>query len=111
MRIHRFGARHVVGTLVLLLWLPIVAGGCATKMTVAARNEIATAEYAIHDAVEGGAEQYAGEQLATARRKLEEARSATPDVAVRLAGEAVVDARLAQAIARRDTALAQLAEE
>ena len=75
-----------------------------------AKNEIATARYAIRDAENNGAAQHAPAELAAAREKLEDAKRATPDVAVRLAAEATVDARLGSAIAARDNAIAQLAE-
>jgi len=95
----------------ILMLIPLVIStACATSRSVSATNAIATARYAIRDAETKGAEQYAAQELATAREKLEEAKRATPDVGVKVAAEATVGARLAAAIADRETARAQLAE-
>jgi hypothetical protein len=88
----------------------VLSTACATSRSVSATNAIATARYAIRDAETKGAERYASAELATARDKLEKARRATPDVGVKVAAEATVTARLAGAIAHRETAVAQLAE-
>ena len=95
----------------ILTLIPLVVStACASSRSVSATNAIATARYAIRDAETKGAEQYAAKELATAREKLEEAKRATPDVGVKVAAEATVGARLAAAIADRETARAQLAE-
>ncbi len=104
---NRFTIKHCA---ILMLIPLVVSTACATSRSVSAANAIATARYAIRDAEIKGAEQYAAKELATAREKLEEAKRTTPDVGVRVAAEATVGARLAAAIADRETARAQLAE-
>ncbi len=88
----------------------LAASGCAGPMTVASTNQIATARYAIREAESSQADIYAKAELGTARTKLEEAKHATPDIGVRLAEQATVNAQLASAIASREAARAQLAE-
>ncbi len=104
---HGFTIKHCA---ILTLIPLVVSTACATSRSVSATNAIATARYAIRDAETKGAEQHAAKEMATAREKLEEAKRATPDVGVRVAAEATVGARLAAAIADRETARAQLAE-
>jgi hypothetical protein len=96
--------------LALVLLVALATSACATRGSVSASNEIATARYAIRDAESQGGELYAAKELESARTKLAEAQRATPDVAVRRAEQALVDAQLASAIAARDGARAQLAE-
>jgi hypothetical protein len=96
--------------LVLTVLLSLAASACASRTTVASKNQIATARYAIREAESSQAGIYAEAELATARAKLEEARDATPDVGLRLAEEATVNAQLASAISAREAARAQLAE-
>ena len=96
--------------LVLVLLVALAAGACATRGSVSASNEIATARYAIRDAESQGGDIYAPKEIESARTKLAEAQRATPDVAVRKAEQALVDAQLATAIATRDSARAQLVE-
>jgi hypothetical protein len=88
----------------------LAASACASRSTVAAKNNIATARFAIQDAELREAGLYAPEALREAREKLEEAKSVTPDIAQRRAEEATVTARLSAVIADRETALAQLME-
>ena len=96
--------------LVLTALTSLAANACAGPMTVASKNQIATARYAIREAESNQAGIYAQAELETARAKLEEAKRAEPDDGVRLAEAATVNAQLASATAARETARAQLAE-
>jgi hypothetical protein len=87
-----------------------IAIACASPAKVTAANQIATARYAIREAVAKDANLYAPDELQVARAKFDESQSATPDVGVRLAQQATVLARLASAVAARESAQAQLAE-
>jgi hypothetical protein len=94
----------------LLAAAALVAVACASPMRVDAKNQIATARYAIYEAENREAQLYAPEEIALARAKLEEAQNAKLDVAGRLAQQATVNAQLAGAISARESARAQLAE-
>ena len=99
--------RALLGLTVLV---SLAASACAGPMTVASKNQIATARYAIREAESSQADIYAKAELETARTNLEEARHATPDIGLRLAEQATVNAQLASAVASREAARAQLAE-
>jgi hypothetical protein len=79
-------------------------------MKVGAKNQIATARYAIYEAESREAQLYAPEEIGLARAKLDEAEKATPDVGIRLAQQATVNAQLSAAISARESSRAQLAE-
>ena len=96
--------------LVLTVLTSLAASACAGPMTVASKNQIATARYAIREAESSQAGIYAEAELGIARAKLKEAKHATPDVGLRLAEAATVNAQLASAIAVREAARAQLTE-
>lgn len=93
-----------------LLLLAPMATACASPTRVTAENQIATARYAIREASAQDAGSFAPKELADALAKFEQAKKTTPDVGIRLAEEATVLARLASAVARRESARAQLAE-
>jgi hypothetical protein len=93
----------------LVLMVPM-AVACAGPARVQADNEIVMARYAIREAGAKGAGAYAPKEFAGAVAKLEAAQKATPDKGIRLAEEATVMARLASAVAVRESAVAQLAE-
>jgi hypothetical protein len=82
------------------------AGACATARLPT--EELSRAEIAVRKADEIGAVQYAPLELHVAREKLEQAGEATNrkeyDQARRLADEALVDAELAETIARAEKA-------
>ena len=96
--------------LVLTVLISLAASACAGPMTVASKNQIATARYAIREAESNQAGIYAAAELEIARANLEEARGAPSDLGLRLAETATVNAQLASAISAREAARAQLAE-
>ena len=98
----------VLSSLVVAAALAVVA--CASPMKVGAKNQIATARYAIYEAESREAQLYAPEEIGLARAKLDEAEKATPDVGIRLAQQATVNAQLSAAISARESSRAQLAE-
>lgn len=93
----------------LLLLVPITFA-CAGPTRVTAENQIATARYAIRDAVSKDANLYAPEELQRAMAEYEQAKSQTAGEGIRLAQRATVLARLASAMAVRESARSQLAE-
>ena len=94
----------------MLVLLAPMATACASPTRVIAENQIATARYAIREAVAKDAGSYAPEELQMAVTKFEAARNASPDAGIRLAQQATVMARLASAVAVRESARAQLAK-
>jgi hypothetical protein len=96
--------------LAILMLLAPIATACAGPTRVQAENQIATARYAIREAIDKDAGSYAPEELQVAVAKFEEARSAKAATGIRLAEQATVLARLASAVAVRESAVAQLAE-
>jgi len=88
--------------------------GCATPTTVSSRGFIVNAGYAIRAAEERKADDFAPNELNSAREKLARAEQAfranKKDRATRLAQEAVVDAQLAEALAAQASAERDLAE-
>ena len=111
--------RAIWAPLVLALAASLMLGACATRSSVEAQNEIATAMFAIRDArVNGaevyalaaklhGAEVYAAEELGQAEKLLGSAQTASGTEAERLAEESTVHAQLAAAIAARESARTQ----
>jgi hypothetical protein len=87
---------------------------CASTPPVALTTELTRAEYSIDNAERNDAPQYGATALSQARDKLTAAKQAADDheytVAVRLAAEAEVDARLASAQADRGKSEASLKE-
>lgn len=98
------------GVLAMLMLLVPMAVACAGPVRMHADNEIVMARYAIREAGAKGAGAYAPKELAGAVAKLEAAQKAGPVEGIRLAEEATVMARLASAVAVRESAVAQLAE-
>jgi hypothetical protein len=94
-----------IGLLVAMISL----GACATRSTVSASNEIATAQFAIRDARANGAETYSLERLEQAEKLLVRAQQTTGAEAERFAEKALVNAQLAAAVAEREGARKQLA--
>jgi hypothetical protein len=103
------GATRCQVLAILMLLTPILTA-CAGPARVQAGNQIATARYAIREAIDKDAGSYAPQELQAAVAKFEEAQSAKADAGIRLAEQATVLARLASAVAVRDSAVAQLAE-
>ena len=99
--------RAIWAPLVLALAASLMLGGCATRSSVEAQNEIATAMFAIRDARVNGAEVYAAEELGQAEKLLGSAQTASGTEAERLAEESTVHAQLAAAIATRESARTQ----
>jgi hypothetical protein len=95
-------------TFVLLVAM-LTLGACATRSTVSASNEIATAQFAIRDARANGAETYSLERLKQAESLLMQAQQTSGAEAERLAEKALVNAQLAAAVAEREGARKQLA--
>ena len=100
-------ARAIWAPLVLALAASLMLGACATRGSVEAQNEIATAMFAIRDARVNGAETYAAEELEQAEKLLGSAQAASGTEAERLAEESTVHAQLAAAIAERESARTQ----
>jgi hypothetical protein len=88
----------------------LLATACAGPTRVTAENQIATARYAIREASAKDAGSFAPTELEVAMAKFEEAKKATSGEGIRLAEEATVLARLASAVAERESARAQLEE-
>ena len=88
-------------TIALLLAM-VPLGACATRSKISASNEIATAQFAIRDARENGAETYSLEKLNQAEALVEEAQQTSGADAERLAEKALVHAQLAAAVAERE---------
>ena len=99
--------RAIWAPLVLALAASLMLGACATRSSVEAQNEIATAMFAIRDARVNGAEVYAAEELGQAEKLLGSAQTASGTEAERLAEESTVHAQLAAAIAARESARTQ----
>jgi hypothetical protein len=95
--------------LILVIVLAVL-GGCATRSKISASNEIATARFAIRDAKTSGAETYALGALNEAEALVQEAERVKGEQAERLAEKALVRARLASAVAARESARQRLAD-
>jgi hypothetical protein len=105
----RYG-RFPVNAGVVLVIAATAAGGCATRSKISASNEIATAQFAIRDARASGAGTYAVGVLDESEALVKEAERAGGEEAERLAEKALVRARLASAVAARESARQRLAD-
>ena len=112
---HRGTTRRVIPGLAMLPMLAVIAPiGCATS-SPSSREALADADFVLRETLEEGSAAFgAQKELEAAQRKLGEARIAARDgrgeLAIRLAEQVVVDARLAAALGAKARAEKKLGD-